>query len=431
MNFLEIFIIFTLWLVAEASFKCEKQVNEDYSSICRISEGSVSNEKFQISNVDSNVLKSLSLYGIKFSKIPPGIFIAYPLLEIFHVCCNDMDVVSPDDFKNGIKLKKILIISTKIKVIPRKLFMNVPKVEEISIMSSPVTVIEKGAFDGLTNVKLINLLDLILKELPVDIFSNLTTLEKLSLSNCSLKNLPQGIFKNNLNLMTIDLQFNDLEYLPDGLFDNINELQLLRLEYNKLVALPGIKSREIFANKNNLQKIHISNFTYYVQVRKNKISNITCDGGLTTRIASLGENLLTSMECIRDMNDLNTLHLDNNKFEKMFPADTENFKTLRTLKINNNTNLDLSKEALEPLTKLRDLWVDQLSFGYENLRQHHPEMAMLYLTTKHWNCSYLTEVAGFLNIQKIYLRYIDEFNDFPNFECQLKMWEVSKFDRYD
>jgi Leucine-rich repeat (LRR) protein len=340
---------------------------------------------------------------------------------------SDLKQIRINDFKNGLKLRNIFFYKTQIQVVPSQVFRLCKNLDQLTLTTSPIQRIAKGAFGNLRKLNSLVLTELPLITFPSNMLANLTALTELIFEGCNLTTLPSDFFVNNQNLTKVLLKDNKLESLSDEIFDPLERLDVLNLENNNLLKVVTSRAREFLAQNNRIQEIHISAFAGYVNVDNNFIEKITCDNGLNVTLVSFSNNSLTNFNCLRNMAKAFLMSLDNNKFSKLSSKSFTNLRAIRTLKLNGNPELKPTAKMFSPLSLLRELYVDRLTTGYKNLRQQYPDLTMLYLTTRSWNCSFLKQVANTLNTQKIYLRFINEYEDFVNFKCQLKIWEVSKF----
>lgn len=430
MSLIQFVLQIFLWInyTSAETLQCDANFGFVIPTSCRISSGAVvAGESLTISNADPNIVNILTFNKISFNRLPQNIFINFPMVERLYVSDNELNRLVINDFKNGLKLKEIFIYKTQLLGIPSQIFRLCPNLERLTFSESPIQRILKGAFSNLRKLKILSMSELPLVTYQNNMLANMTALEDIKMENCSLKALPLDFFRNNRNLTRVSLKYNQLESIPDGMFDYVDNLQELRLDSNNILTVSTSNAREFSAMENQLQQLHITSLTKFVNVQNNFISKVTCDSDSSVTLAYFGNNSLSNFDCIRDMKISIQIFLDNNKFSKLSSKAFNNLKMMKTIKINGNPNLKASAIMFSPSTALKELWVDKLTTGYKNLRQQYPDLSMLYLTTRSWNCSFLKQVANTLNTQQIYLRFIDEYNDFVNFKCQLKMWEISKF----
>jgi Leucine-rich repeat (LRR) protein len=423
------FILFWITCASADGLQCDSNFGFSIPTSCRIGSGTViTGESINILNADPKVVTTLSLNKVTMTTLPQNIFINFPLVEVFYVSYCELSRLAINDFKNGLKLKDVFFHQTQLQVIPAQIFRLCPNIEKLTFSESPIQRIGKGAFSNLRKLKELVMSNLNLLTYPNNMLANMTALEKITMENCSLKTLPEGFFRNNWNLTKIDFNTNQLESIPDGTFDHLENLDELQLDSNNLLTLSTSKAQKLFAQNNQLQQLHISSKTQTIMVQNNFITKVTCDNDSSVLLAYFSNNSLSNFDCFRDMTKSLNVILDNNKLSKLSAKAFNSLSVLRTLTINGNPSLKATAKMFAPMTTLRNLWVDRLTTGYKNLRQQYPELSMIYLTTRSWNCSYLKQVANVLNTQRIYLRFINEYTDFVNFKCQLKMWDVSKFE---
>lgn len=425
-----VFISF-LWITCATAdiLQCEITIGFKIPNSCGVSGGVVSSgENLNISNADPKVITFLTFQNTNFTTMPQNIFINFPLVKLFYVSRNTLNKLAINDFKNGLKLSDVFFYETQIQVIPPNIFRLGPNIEKLTFANCPIQRIAKGAFSNSKKVKELALTDLPLAMYPSNMLANMTALEQLKMENCSLKTLPEDFFRNNQNLTKINFDKNQLESIPERMLDNLDNLAEIHLDSNNLLTLSTSKAQQVYAQNNQIQQLHISSTTKVVYMQNNFISKVTCNESSNVTLAYFSNNSLLNFECFRDMKNALHIYADNNKISKLNAKAFNNLQAIKVLYINGNPNLKATSKMFTPLTSLREIAVDRLTTGYKNIRQQHPELSMLYLTTRSWNCSYLKQVANTLNTQRIYLRFINQYEDFVNFKCQLKMWDVSKFD---
>ena len=123
------------------------------------------------------------------------------------------------------------------------------------------------------------------------------------------------------------------------------------------------------------------------------------------------------------MQSLKWLLLDNNKFTKLSRQSFMNFPELSDLNVSNNKIKKLSSQMFGQCKKMRILQVDNL-LGYKTLKQVFPKLSTLYLTTRNWNCAFLTKVVATTVNQSIYLAANNEYEQFKYFKCQTPIWKI-------
>lgn len=110
------------------------------------------------------------------------------------------------------------------------------------------------------------------------------------------------------------------------------------------------------------------------------------------------------MTAIKDLKNLEHLHLHYNNLTQLKESDFTNLTSLKKLIINKNLIEDLTVQIFAGAKNLTNLYVQNFT-SYENINSTLPKLKSLMLSTDHWNCTYLESVARILNNQNIYLDF--------------------------
>ena len=128
------------------------------------------------------------------------------------------------------------------------------------------------------------------------------------------------------------------------------------------------------------------------------------------------------MICIKRMFALKELDLSNNKFTQISKNTFVNLKNLTSLNFAYNKFKKLGPQMFATAKGLRELKVDKFG-GYKLVRKMCAKLAYLSLTTKLWDCNFVSTVAGLLHKQRILIDFNDEFSQ--NFTCDKSSSELN------
>jgi Leucine-rich repeat (LRR) protein len=240
-----------------------------------------------------------------------------------------------------------------------------------------------------------------IKSLSVGIFDDLVSVTTIRMENNLLKELPLGLFDKTLNLTSLQISNNFLTSIPPKLFLH-NSLAQIAARYNLLESVSTVRARSADFTYNFLKKVTITRVTTNALLENNKISKINCAKGLSIRTLYLSNNSLTSLHCIRAMQNLTDLDISSNKFKVLGRKGFKTLVKLYKLNTRDNTNLKfLRPVAFSNSKNLQILTCDNLE-RYDTLKTIYPKIWWLTISTKMWNCTKFDNVTAILKSQKIY-----------------------------
>ncbi|XP_014599604.1 PREDICTED: protein toll-like [Polistes canadensis] len=291
-------------------------------------------------NVNSLVLSNNGLFHISNDFI-----LDFPELEHIDLSNNYIDL--PDDiFIATPNLKRIILNSSGIDIIPLEVFYTLEKLESLNIMSNLLEEIEVGTFDQLVSLTCLNLANNSLRELPSTIFHGLKNLKRLDISMNYFTYIPANLFDQNKELRELYLNsnFKQISTLPDFLLASLTKLQHVHLNNNRFISLPenlfwGSLSLEyIFLNDNSFVTLPNNIFRGLKKVRKLSLNN--------NKINTLPNKIFEDMEKLRvlDLSDNQMFRVSRNLFLGM--------GSLYELNMERNQLLYIDKEGLAPLINL-------------------------------------------------------------------------------
>ncbi|KAG5684580.1 hypothetical protein PVAND_013805 [Polypedilum vanderplanki] len=407
--------------------QCDVYFGFNIPTNCRITTGSVADgEILQISNNNQSIAL-LTFSNVNFNSIPKNIFVNYPNIKTFYVTDNNLNQLISDDFKNAQKLTTIFIYKNQLKVLNANAFQFCSSLTDLEISTNPITNIVQNAFAGLSNLQQLLLTDLPLSNFNSIVLSDLPALQSLEMRNCSLTIIDKNFFVANKNLSTIDLENNNIDTIENGAFDNLLNIQTLLLNFNQLTTVSTYNAKSFSAEYNLLKSFHIGSLSEGITVQNNFIFSFSCDKTLNVLSFDASNNSISKIPCVAKMVNAFTIDLSSNNIGKVRKTIFANLNKTLTLDIHNNPNMKIGSKILISMTNLRSLSVDFLVNGYKNLKEIHPKLETIYISTEQWTCAHLTKVANTLNDQKIYLDYNNKTLDFFNFKCQLDNFDVSHF----
>lgn len=420
-------LIFFLKIYSADILSCSASLGFIIPNTCRVSGGSVADgESLQISNTNSNIT-TLIFSNTNFTSIPTNTFVNFPKVKVFFVINNNLNSFPSSSFENAKQLTQLFLTSNQITAIPDQAFSLCTELTQLSIYNNPIKTLNGNPFGGLIKLQQLTFDDIPIESLDSSIFLDLSGLQYLEMKNCSLTTIDKDFLRNNMNITNIKLYDNDIVTIDPDAFTTLINLNYLDVSYNLLTSLNTVYARTIIADNNKLKSIFIGSNAMTVNVEYNLITNLTCDSNLSIRTFYATGNRLSKIACLRKMPDATAIYLDSNRIGKINKAVFANLKNVTNLELNDNPKLKLGSKMIASMSNLKTIRVDKFINGYKNLSQMFPKLRTLYLTTRNWTCSYLTNVANILNAQRIYLYFNNSTLDKENFKCQLNTWDVSYF----
>jgi Leucine-rich repeat (LRR) protein len=309
--------------------------------------------------------------------------------------------VKADDFQNGKFLQTVFLTNYSFTQLQANLFQYAPNLQTLMIYTGNLSSIDVKAFSGLRNLIDLTLALCGIKSLSVGIFDDLVSVTAIRMENNLLKELPLGLFDKTLNLTNLQISNNFLTSIPPKLLLK-NSLAQIAARYNLLESVSTVRALSADFTYNFLKKVTISRVTTNALLSNNNISKLNCAKGLSIRTLSLGNNSMTSLRCIRAMQNLTTLDISRNKFKVLGRKGFKNLVNLYQLNTRDNTNLKFLRPiAFTNSKNLQILTCDDL-VRYDTLKTIFPKIWWLTISTKMWNCTKFDNVTAILKTQNIY-----------------------------
>lgn len=328
----------------------------------------------------------------------------FPKLKIFNIF-NNPSSMELDNFIASPKLDQFWMSNSSVSTIKDNTFANSSQLITLIMLNGNLDSVQPDAFVGLVNLINLELSESWLVDLDKSVFKPLKALAFLSLKKNRIQNIHEELFKSNLKLVDINLSFNEISFLDENTFENLPNLVLINLCRNNLKVFTANVKNVLIAD-NLLNSVFIGDKTRLLLMENNAIEHINCtEKELQMERLIATKNLLTNLNCIDRMSNLTKLHLSKNNFSEFSEKSLENLKKLQELDITENENLNLNLEVFVPYVKtLKVLKIEELP-DYTDVRKLLPELLFLSLSTRDWNCTYLSFVFDTLNDQQISLRF--------------------------
>lgn len=408
-----------LYILISLSFVNGDYTCESQSSICSIDGQSISaSDPFIITGNETSAITFLIISNVFMPQAPQTIFTNYPDISSFTIANTSLQEISPTVFKNALKLTILLIIYGEITTLNNGSFVHCGKLQSLQVVSQQLSSIDILAFQGLKNLQYLILSDNYLTFLHPLIFTVLPKLMCFIIENNLLTTIDSQQFVKNPLLLAVTLSGNHLKTIPNDLFQAQTFLESFHADNNQLVTAQTFGASYVDVSFNKLRNFTISSGEKTVHIDNNVIRKIICGStNLTVQRFYADNNLLSNFLCIRDMTNLTELSVTNNKMPKPTKKAFLKLINLVELEMVNMTRFTtVPAKVFSPLKSLSNLRVDNLA-GYKNLNITFPNLYIIGLSTKSWNCTYISYVKNILESQNIIFNQNVRFDEVPN--CSL------------
>ncbi|XP_065296658.2 protein toll-like [Dermacentor albipictus] len=281
---------------------------------------------------------------------------------------NEIEMISEDYLRGLPSLEKFLLISNKIKHLPRNLFRNTTRLKTVKLSNNQLSSID-GLFDRQHRLEVLHLMGNFIRDTDSLVKSKLPNLKEVRLEKNNLsvitKFAPSNfrmreliLYHNSVteiesrafmplrDLVILNLAHNSLSFVNESIFSFRSKLEFLNLSRNKLTTLTGAFNR--------VRQIRA------LQLSFNRIDNITGVLSGLRRLVKLSfrNNLISCVPdgTFSDNGRLITVDLALNNIRWLGRYAFKGLLTLRNLRLQNNQLLSLNG-SVRGLPKLEYLGV--------------------------------------------------------------------------
>ncbi|CAG9797739.1 unnamed protein product [Chironomus riparius] len=387
-----------------------KSTDSDYtcdldSGICSIEGQNISaSDPFVITSNGSSLVTFLIFAESFMPQAPESIFTTYPDITWLSISNTSLQEISSKVFTNALKLTNLLIQYGSLSMLNNGTFVHCRKAQSIQIVNHQISFIDIMAFQGLKELQNLILSENYLTYLHPLTLSVLPKLMNFDIGYNLLTTIDSHQFIKNPLLFGLTISGNQLKTLPNDLFQSQTNLNSIYADHNQLVTAQSYGVNYVDISFNKLRNFTLSSGETTVHIENNFIRKIICSStNLTVERFYADNNLLTSFLCIRDMENLIDLNVNNNKMLKTTKKAFLKLGNLQDLSMLNMTRFNsVPAKIFSSLKLLLYLRVDSL-IRYKNLNVTLPNLFILTLSTKTWNCTYVSHVENILNSQNIVL----------------------------
>ena len=341
-------------------------------------------------------LRQFNAYSNLLYTLEANMFQGMPNLELIDLTWNDLEQTIPGIFKNLGSLNTLKLRGNFIYNVEADIFEGSPKIRHLDLASNRLSGSQPDQLRFLRDLNNLEYLDLSandFKLMPPDLLMNKPNLNTLRLLYSNIESFPGETFRHTPNLESLNLGGNKLGEITENVFKGLSNLKTLILAANALSAI----HERAFLHTPNLEMLYIYN------------------------------NILPRMPlALKDLDKLDTLYANNNKFPEIDASILNDMDSLKTAFLDGNLLTTIPNNAFGSNSQIEtlDMSYNRISsFGLAAFQ------GMSVLKRLWLNANRLTNMQ--INFQNTLLSELDlSFNtiqrvEYQNFPSQMKLLNLS------
>jgi hypothetical protein len=287
--------------------------------------------------------------------LPVNFFNKFPKLETLEVV-HCLNMLEKNNFLNNKQLKVLLLIQTNLKVLRNGTFFHCKKLTSLEIRYSSLEMIEIDAFVGAENLEVLIIVNSLMSHIG-RVFVPLRSLKRIQISYSNVVYLEDELFLTNRNLKEVNFQRNHLSNLTENVFKGAR-LQYLSLSLNHFIKIVRFPTSMLSVVENKLTEIWIMEDYLEVMATNNQITDIICAEFSRIRELNLQFNLISDLQCIKDLERLRILVLSFNKLTNLTSETFSKLIYLHALYLSGNKLFNFDIQWFASMKFLTILQVD-------------------------------------------------------------------------
>ena len=259
------------------------------------------------------------LVSCELTRIPHQLFIEVKNLTGLKLDFNKIQEVGSSNLENAHELLELSLRNNSLRILKNYDF-NSTTLIDLDLSCNMINEIEVEAFSKVVNLTNLNLSNNQLKVLNGGVFKYLTSINLLCLKENFLKTISSSLFASNQGIKYLILGSNLIDTIEEEALSKLKELISLQIKNNLLTTFPVLPKAERYdvdMTSNLLQTLTVTGSTIGFYVENNMVTTINCSAEMLIEILHATNNSLTTFGCIKDMNNLITLHLACNKISQV------------------------------------------------------------------------------------------------------------------
>lgn len=396
-----------------------RQTIDNVKTTC-IYKCNLTNPTFTIQDVHP-VVSTFSIINCELTIIPENLWSIFPKLRSLIIENNGVESLDLKLSSAGGNLEKLVINDGIVSSLKDQFCTKCHNLTQLNIYHCNMRKIESTAFEGLDLLQHLDLGYNSIAILKKETFASLKNLKYLFLSFNKIKIIDRDLFLSNRKLQMLQLYHNQISKLEEETFEDLNELNILEVSNNKLVDVMRIKIEILQLRQNYLKTFFVEKKTKLLTIHHNLITNLGCSKNTELSVIFLdaGYNFLESLKCITEMVHLTKLNLEHNKLSYLPAEPFKNLNKLETLNVLQNQLKEFDFAFLASNQNLVFLTISNIS-SYDNLTKMIPNLTVIELEVKEWNCIYVQQIRLKLELQNISMIPHKFPSNYDNFVCRNK-----------
>jgi Leucine-rich repeat (LRR) protein len=313
----------------------------------------------------------------EMESLPKNLFNHFPKLETLEIV-RSLNRLERDDFLNNKNLLVLLLFQTELKILRNETFFHCEKLKLLEITDSKLETIEVDAFLGADNLETLIISNSLISNINRRIFLPLRSLMEIRIDLSKINYLEDELFTKNKNLKFVNFGRNRLTSLTENVFKGAR-LEYLEFDRNLFIRTVRFPTANLSFRDNNLTEIWIMEDYAVIIAERNQIQDIICAEFAGLRELYLQINLISDLQCIKDLENLRILNLSFNKLTNLTSESFSKLIFLDVLELIGNQLYNFDIQWLKPMKFLRTLKVDGLQ-NYTNINTILPKIDYVSLS---------------------------------------------------
>ncbi|XP_014235955.1 toll-like receptor Tollo [Trichogramma pretiosum] len=293
-------------------------------------------------------LETLDISDNELSVLPDHGLAGLRSLLVLKLQDNVIAAVGDHALNGLVNLRSLNMSTNRLVALPPDLFAKNRELRELVLSNNSLSALAPGLFGGLDNLQSLDLSrnKLTSKWVYRDTFDKLFKLVLLDLSFNQLTKIDSHVFRGLEQLQLLNLEHNEINVLADDCFLSLGNLRSLSLSHNRIVRFEASHSvglavlDQFFLDENKLQHIDRRAFDNFTSLQDLRLS---------------GNSLTEVPEAVRQLRDLKTLDMGNNRITVINADSFDGLEKLSGLRLVDNKLENISRKAFANLPALQIL----------------------------------------------------------------------------